>query len=185
MGDANAGRWLSPNALFPIRDPEEAGVEYPSVTHFLAGMTLKYGAKKSDLAKTLFSSAGSIHQRFQAMRVSKSASEDEILKQEIEAVKKALMPSDLRAYKVKIDIADWNAKKDEVLRDALEQRWTRDARLHRIVETARNRGKYLLYYTSSSGAGAWLSGVRKSTGVIEGENKVGRILMELAGFRFE
>jgi predicted NAD-dependent protein-ADP-ribosyltransferase YbiA (DUF1768 family) len=119
------------------------------------------------------------------MRVSKSASEQEILKQEIDAVKKALMPSDLRAFKAKIDVAKWDAKKNEVLRDALEQRWTRDARLHKIVEEARKKGKYLLYYTGSTGAGAWLSGVRRSNGVIEGENRVGRILMELAKFRFE
>lgn len=183
--DPNAGRWLSLNSLFPIRDPEEAGVEYPSVTHFLAAMTLKHGAGKPDLAKTLFSSSGSIHQRFQAMRTAKSASVDEILKQEIEAVKKALMPSDLRAYKATIDPAKWNAKKNEVLKEALTQRWKRDARLHKIVEAAREKGKYLLYYTGSTGAGAWLSGVRRSTGVIEGENQVGRILMELAGFRFE
>lgn len=185
MGDPEAGRWLSPNSLFPIRDPDEEGVEYPSITHFLAAMTIKHGAKKADLAKTLFSTTGSIHQRFEAMRTAKTASPAEILKQEMDAVKKALMPSDLRAYKAKIDAAEWNAKKDEVLREALDQRWRRDARFHRIVETARDKGKYLLYYTGSTGAGAWLSGVRRANGVVEGENKVGKIIMELAGFRFD
>ena len=85
---------------------------------------------------------------------------------------------------MKIDDALWTTMQETLLRDALAQRWSRDTRFIKYVTAAREAGKYLLYYLGPSGAGGWSSGVRKMTGKIDGENKVGRIIMELAGFKF-
>lgn len=190
IGDAGAGRWLALNAPFAIRDTE-TGVEYPSLEHFIFGMIVKYGGKNATVAANIFGSNGSIHQKFEAERRLKARSgaggtlseKDyyDLLKDESTAVKKAMMPSELRAFGVKIAEADWLAQKERVIRDGLQQRWERDARFRRIVEAAREKGKYLLYYIGPSGTGE-LSGVRRANdGRIEGENKIGRIIMELSG----
>ena len=69
--------------------------------------------------------------------------------------------------------------KENVLREALSQRMRDDAEFQRIVMAAREKGKYLLYYSQSADE---LGGVRKQDGRIEGENRVGKIIMELAEF---
>jgi predicted NAD-dependent protein-ADP-ribosyltransferase YbiA (DUF1768 family) len=74
----------------------------------------------------------------------------------------------------------WATVKDEVLRDALKQRWEQDVKLRKIIEAVRNQGKILLFYTP--GAAANLGGIRRDDGSIEGDNKIGRIWMELANF---
>jgi predicted NAD-dependent protein-ADP-ribosyltransferase YbiA (DUF1768 family) len=71
--------------------------------------------------------------------------------------------------------------KDQVLRDALTQRWTRDARFRRIVEAARDKGKVLLYFTPGTFTSN-VGGIRRADGRIEGENRMGKIIMELAGY---
>jgi hypothetical protein len=192
LGDKEKGaaRWISPSALFPIRDPGEAGVEYPSIAHFMAGMQLKFGGRAPDLAKELFSTTGKIHQaaegarRLKSGRGGKLSEKDyyESIKDEAIAIKNALSPSALRPYKIKMDESEWNKHKDELLRNALKQRWDRDKRFHTIVEKARTLKKYLLYYTSNTGGGE-MSGVLRENGTIDGENKMGRYIMEIAGFR--
>jgi predicted NAD-dependent protein-ADP-ribosyltransferase YbiA (DUF1768 family) len=81
-----------------------------------------------------------------------------------------------------VDAAAWALQKDRVLEEALTQRWKRDARLRRILEAARDKGKTLLYFTPGTSSSN-LGGVhRTSSGLIEGANKVGKIYMRLAGF---
>ena len=67
--------------------------------------------------------------------------------------------------------------------EGLRQRWLRDARFHKIVEAARTQNKYMLYNTGISAASE-LGGSRKLDGRIEGENKVGKFIMQLAQFMF-
>ena len=76
----------------------------------------------------------------------------------------------------------WFAQKDKVLTEGLRQRWEKDARLRKIVEAVKAKGLILLYYTGP-GSGSDLGGKRAADETIDGENKVGRILMQLAGFR--
>lgn len=191
LGDKEKGaaRWISPSAPFPIRDPG-IGVEYPSIAHYLAAMKLKFGGKAPQLAIELFSIDGKIHQAAEGARRLKSGTSGKLsekdyyesIKDESTAIQKALMPAELRPYKIIIDTAEWNKHKDEMLRNALQQRWDRDARFHRIVDKARTLKKYMLYYTSNASGGE-MSGVLRPNGTIDGENKVGRLIMEIAGFR--
>ncbi len=188
--DEGAGRWVSPTAPFPIQDPEDETLVFPTIEHFLAGMQLKLASDKPELARTIFSRDGTIHQAKLRDRLLETnggtrpmpaAKEHEFLKAELADVKDAMRPVALRKYKVTLDAAKWATVKDSVLREALNQRWSKDARFRKIVEAARNQGKYLLYYTPGA-SGSNLGGARKNDGRIEGENKVGRIIMELAGF---
>jgi predicted NAD-dependent protein-ADP-ribosyltransferase YbiA (DUF1768 family) len=189
--DAGAARWLSPSAPFPIEDPEDKAVVYPTVEHFLAGMKVKLASSKPELAKTLFSREGTVHQKFLNERITetdggtKLLPEDkdyELLRQETLAVRDAVRDPNLKKYKAVIDEAAWALQKDRVLEEALRQRWTRDARLRRILETARDKGKTLLYFTPGTTMSNLGGMHRATTGLIEGGNKVGKIYMQLAGF---
>ena len=191
ISDAGAGRWLSPSAPFPIEDPEDTTHVYPTVEHFLAGMKVKLATNKPELAQTLFGREGTIHQRYLQDRITEtnggtkllpSDRDYELLRQETMAVRDAARDPNLRKYKAVIDDAAWALQKDRMLEVALEQRWTRDARLRKIIESAREKGKTLLYFTPGTSSSN-LGGVhRTSTGLIEGANKVGKIYMKLAGF---
>ena len=194
--DPGAARWLAPSARFPIEDNDESleGQEatiYPTMDHYIAGMRAKLATDKPELAKTLFSREGTIHQKALTDRLAltnagtKPLSQEEdarLLEAEIAAVKDAMRAPYLKRYKATIDEAAWATAKDAVIETAISQRWDRDARFRKIVEAARNRGKYLLYYTPGSTTSN-VGGVRSAaTGRIEGDNKIGRVMMELAGY---
>ena len=185
--DPGAARWLAPGAPFPIKDGD---VVYPTVEHYIAGMRAKLATNKPELAVTIFSREGTIHQRFLNDRLgmtnggTKQLPEEEdheLLKTELAAVKTAMSGVALKKSRAVVDEAKWATEKDGVLQEALKQRWTLDKRFRKIVETARNQGKYLLYYTP--GATTNLGGKRdRNTGQIDGDNKVGKIMMALSGY---
>jgi len=189
LGDPDAARWVSPSAHYPIMDGD---VEYPSVEHYLAGMKYKLATNKPDLGAKLFAREGEVHQSSLRERATETAQgaraltadrEHDLLKSER---KKVMEESDvvkgMKKYRATFDESKWFAVKDGVLRDALKQRWDKDARLRRIIEAIKAKGLVMLYYTGP-GSGSDLGGKRTAEGYIDGENKVGKILMELAGWR--
>ncbi len=198
LKDLYAGRWLSLSAPFPIPDPERPAILYPSVEHYMAAMRLARTStppdRGRDLAVSLFSREGSIHQKFLQMRIMKKVerkqdqlvmddTEIERLLAETKSVKDALLKKSLIPFRITLNDAEWNLMKEGVLREALTYRWERDARFHAIVEAARTQGKYLLYSQPATNVGSEWGGQWKS-GRIQGENKVGHVLMKIAGFSF-
>ena len=191
IGDKGAARWLAPYSPFPIPDPEDKSVTYPSVEHYLAGMYIKLASNKPELAAAIFGREGTIHQSFLRIRTEETSAgtrplseerDQVLLKDEAAQVKNKLKPAGLKSYGIKLDDAAWSVVKDDTLKTAYTYRWNRDARLRKIVEAARNQGKTLLYYTPGV-ATSNLGGMRSSSdGRISGQNKIGRILMDLAGF---
>jgi hypothetical protein len=193
INDPGAGRWLSLNAPFPIIDREEddTEVKYPTIEHYMAAMKYKKATNKPELARSLFAQDGAIHQEFESKRLIETQAgkrpmtqdrDSELLKEEAIRVKSETMPQKMKLYRAAYNEAAWASVKDDILMGALRQRMQTDARFKRAVEAAKSKGKYLLYYTGPSGASE-LGGVRKTaTGMIEGENKVGRFIMNLANF---
>lgn len=189
IDDKEAARYLSPQTPFRIHDLDDPSIIYPSLEHFMAGMTYKYGTTNPDLAKILFSREGTIHQAYLRKRKLETKDETkplpydkdhELIKEEINDVKAELRPAAFKKHKVVFNESNFLIKKDELLRKAVEQRYKKDERLRKILEAARKSGKYVLYYTPSTVKN--LGGVRKATGTIEGDNKLGRLYMEFAGF---
>ena len=187
IGDKGAGRWLAPSAPFPIEDD---GVVYPTMEHYMGAMLYKLATNKPDLAVSLLSRDGTIHQEFVDQRLketkagSVALSQDrdyDLLEEEMKRVREAIRPPTMKKYGVTINVVEWAKRKDEVLRKALRYRWENDKRLRTILEAARSQGKVLLYYTPGASSSN-LGGVRREDGSIEGDNKIGRILMELANF---
>jgi predicted NAD-dependent protein-ADP-ribosyltransferase YbiA (DUF1768 family) len=192
IGDAGAARWLALSAPFPIMD---GSVEYPTVNHYIAGMKYKLATDKPELAADLFSSKGTIHTKYLRQREQiaykhkdekergqvKEHEDQELLRAEAADVSDAALPKTIKRYKAQFDESKWLTQKDDVLKKALTYRWKHDARFRKIVDAAKQKEKYLLYYTGSSTITSY-GGVRKEDGRIEGENQVGKILMELAGY---
>jgi predicted NAD-dependent protein-ADP-ribosyltransferase YbiA (DUF1768 family) len=190
--DPGAARWLALSAPFPI---EDNGVEYPTINHYLAGMKYKLATDKPELAVDLFSKKGTIHTKYLRQREQiaqkhkgdkeksqvKEHEDQELLRAEAADVAEASLPKTIKRYKAQYDEAKWLTQKDDALYKALKQRWDNDERFHKIVEAARTNNKYLLYYTGSSTITSF-GGVRREDGTIDGENQVGKILMELAGY---
>jgi SAM-dependent methyltransferase len=188
--DTGAGRWLAPSAAFPITDPEDPDVSYPTLEHFMAGMQLKVASNKPELGPAIFGKEGTIHQQFLSNRLTESDGgrkplpeerNHALTKLEMKAVKDELRPAALKKYKVVIDMAKWSTFHDALLREAVQQRWTKDARFRRIVEAARQQDKVLLYYTPGASISG-IGGVHKQDGRIEGTNKLGKMIMEAAGY---
>lgn len=187
LQDKNAGKWLGLAAPFPIPDPEDPSITYPSIEHYLAGMKLKYASDKPDLARTLMSTKGKIHQDFGFIRLKETIQDEsvrdfQLLVKESDLVAKEMSSSVLNSRGITINETIWNGRKDEILMEALSYRFKKDERFHRIVEAAKNENKYLLYQVKEDAAGE-LSGVRHGVKkTITGGNKVGRFIMKLAGF---
>jgi predicted NAD-dependent protein-ADP-ribosyltransferase YbiA (DUF1768 family) len=166
------------------------GVVYPSLDHYLAAQRWRVASTQPEVATSVFSNDGSIHQEFLRQRLLESEGgkkpisdkrNRELLKAESTAVRDAIRPTAFKKYRASFDEAQWATQKDDVLREGLRQRWETDARFRKIVEAAREKGKTLLYYAPGANSSN-MGGVRKNSGVIEGENKIGKMIMELAGF---
>lgn len=191
IGEPGAGRWLSLVAPFPIPDPEKPEVKYPTVEHYLAAMKYKLASNKPELAITLMSQEGKVHQKFIAQRLAETGAgsrvltadrDAELLKAEAEDARFESRPQAMVKYGALFDETKWASVKDRVLTEALQYRWTHDKRLRKIIEAARTQNKYLLYYTGTV-SGSELGGKRRSSdGRIDGANKVGKIYMQLANF---
>jgi hypothetical protein len=188
--DTGAARWTSLYGQFPIPDPDDGTILYPTTEHYIAGMKLKYASNKPNLAKELMSSSGKVHQEFLAKRrteggiKSESTRDFEMLASEIKEVRSKLTKTALNQYRAAYDENKWIPIKDRILMQALQYRWEHDDRFRKIVEAAREQGKYMLYSMATGSGAGELSGVRRADGKIEGENKVGKFIMEIAGFMF-
>ena len=191
LGDKLAQRWLAPGSPFIINDPVTAEETYPSIEHFMAGMRYKVATDKPGLSQSLFSPQGTIHQKFLRQKQAEvgvgagakpltEAREAALLVEEMKEIHTEMRPAAMKKWKAKFDEAKWNSVKDDLLEEAVRQRWTKDARFHTIVEAAKQQGKYLLFFTGSSSSE--YGGKRTKEGYLEGENKLGKAMMKVAGF---
>ena len=186
----DAGRWLAPLAAFDIRDPEN-GVRYPTVEHFMAAMKIKRASPMPEFADKIFSSTGSIHQEYVQKRLAETGAGEgakkltetanwDLQKMESADVKRQSGSTVLKkTYGIDVNEAAWVAIKDEVLMEALKQRFEEDVKFRKIVNAAKEQGKVLVYYQK---ADASELGGKVKDGRIQGDNKVGRIIMTLGGF---
>jgi mRNA (guanine-N7-)-methyltransferase len=191
IGDKTALRWIAPGSSFTIQDPVNAAEIYPSIEHFLAGMRYKVATDKPGLAQSVFGTQGSIHQKFARQRAAeigvgagaKPLTEDrdaKLLTEELKDVHTEMRAVAMKKWKAKFDEAKWNSVKDDLLTEAIRQRWEKDARFRTVLEAAKQQGKTLLFYTGS--ASSEYGGKRSQEGYLEGENKLGKAMMKVAGF---
>ncbi len=191
LGDKSAARWLAPIARFPISDGDD---EYPSMDHYLAAMRYKYGATEKDgspvsreFLQAMFGPEGSIHQRALRAEVRERGDSnlDEeklrvILKEEFDELQKQTKNSAIKANGFVPNDAGWVQHREACVRSALRQRWETDERFRKAVIALMKQNKYLLYYSPLVGL-SYYAGMRKANKTIDGDNMVGRVLMQIAG----
>lgn len=203
----HAGRWLSFTAPFPLPDRDTMTdngepILYPTMEHYMAAMKYRHASNRPDLAVSLFSTMGTIHQRFQKQRLEKRTTagsgtpqDDKLLEEEAKEVRERLTKAFLDKHRIVFNEEKWKRPihpddplrmRDRILRDALSYRWEKDENVHRILEELREQGRYLLYTVGAdSDVSEWagrLEVAGPEKGRIRGENRVGTFLMELAGF---
>jgi hypothetical protein len=166
----DAARFLAPSTISPIKDEE---LEYPSTEHYMAAMKYKLASDRPELAAQ-FAMGGGIHQKYLAALAKAGANVKKLAKAESDELAKPLEG-------VTFNEGLWLTLKDTELRKALAYRLAHDARFFAIVDAARRKKLYLLFYTGP-GVGSDLGGKRTNAGTIEGQNKVGKMIMELAKF---
>ena len=193
ISDKLAQRWLAPGSPFPIQDPDprSAGESYPTMEHFLAGMKYKVATDKPALAQSLFGSQGTIHQKFLRQKQAEigvgagarpltEAREAALLVEEMKEVHQESRLAAMKKWKAKFEEPKWTVVKDDLLENAVKQRWDKDSRFRKIVDAAKQQGKYLLFFTGS--ASSEYGGKRTKEGYLEGENKLGKAMMKVAEF---
>ena len=187
-----AGRYLAPNAPFRIRDENDTDTNeltedqqlYPSITHFMAAMKFKYASSRPDYAEK-FSRAGSIHQFWLNEREvarknkrNKQLSRDDynkFVKAESDEVERELYKL-INQADVGFEEATWSTVKDALIQQAIAQRLRGDKRFCAIVNATILQKKYLLYTNKKTELG----GERSANGTIQGQNKYGRYILQLA-----
>jgi len=190
VGIKNARRILALNYPFILSDPENKSLAYPSIEHYLAAMKYKLATKpkRPDLA-SLFASTGAIHQEALTKLQLKQGAQKKPLsfddKQAFinEETKKVLSESSkegMAAKNISFDEPLWESVRDELVEGALKKRFERDEEFKSVLLAAKLESQYLLYtaYGDDHFGGEYSSGDKK----IHGSNKVGRILMKLAGY---
>ncbi len=194
----NARSYLATITPFPITDKMDDGaggqteITYPSVEHYIAAMKFKLASNMPELAVSFFARDGAIHQKYTRTRLAAIAATQEVsydrdiqlLKEEMKEVQQHTSSTYLnsRKYRVVFDDGQWASIKDEVIREGLRQRLERDAKYRDIVMKARDKGLYLLNRAETGGSE--MGGKRTIKKMIDGQNKVGVILTDLAGFSF-
>jgi predicted NAD-dependent protein-ADP-ribosyltransferase YbiA (DUF1768 family) len=197
-----AKRWVAPSAHFPIPDPENPSVVYPSIYNYYVAMYYKHalspkgasGVNPADMAVSLFSSEGSIHntfkQKVQALKIAGTfdeAKHQELIAEEFTKVKEKLgeVATNKRKNEFQVDEAKWASVKDKILKDIIRYRVERDEKLRSILGMVQKKRKILLYFTrGASELGGAIS--LKEGNKLVGENKYGRFMMEaFGGFNFD
>ena len=104
----------------------------------------------------------------------------ELLGLELKEVRDSIALGAMKKLGVSLNKSRWTELEDTFITDAVRQRWENDRRYTTIVTAARDQGKTLLFYTGS--ASSIYGGKRTAEGYLEGENKIGKAMMEVAGF---
>ena len=191
----------------------DGAILYPSAEHFLAGMKLNQAlvtprrAGELDLGQLVMSNEGVIHQeaekeRREAMRskpfLPESDMDFKLLAKEAQKVRKFFTTKKtMNQYKAQISEEKWLPIRDKYLHDVLQYRFKFDERFRNAVLAAKDAKLYLLHTKASTnsnidetaeaieGSASELYGKRDiSRKIILGRNKVGILLMEIAGYQF-
>jgi hypothetical protein len=189
----------------PDRDAkteEGEAIIYPTMEHYMAAMKYRHASNRADLARSLFSRDGSIHQRFLKQRLEKrtilgsgTPQDDKLLEEEAKDVRDRLGKTFTDKFRILFDEEKWNrpirsndplSMRDRIVHDALEYRWTNDDNFRKIIEELRVQKKYLLYTLGpDSDVSEWagrLEVTGPEKGRIRGENRIGFFLMKLANY---
>jgi hypothetical protein len=184
-----AARHLAPNAPFRVYDPRDPTdgprKQYPSITHFMAAMKLKYASNRPELGDQ-FAIDGVIHKKWNTKRQvevkgKKTAKltkkqQNELLEGETKDVEIAILEA-MADPAVGYDETRWMSNKNPLLSSAIAQRLESDKWFCVIVNAVIAQRKYLLYVSEDMDMGGKYESYR---GLIEGLNMYGNGILRIA-----
>ena len=181
-------RCLSPIWHFLIKE-EGKDIEYPSLEHFWAAMKVLYTGKgpKASLKAlaSSFSCDGAIHREAKE-RLTKEVKEKNLISTQNQARMKIAL-EELDKLRKALDTITYDDTKsyDKYIKYGLEQRWKHDVEFHKTVEELRLKNAYLLYSIGPhlGDPTGLLAGKVRRDKTIEGDNLIGKTIMELAKFK--
>lgn len=181
-------RCLSPIWHFLIKE-EGKDIEYPSLEHFWAAMKVLYTGKgpKASLKAlaSSFSCDGAIHREAKE-RLTKEVKEKNLISTQNQARMKIAL-EELEKLRKALDTITYDDTKsyDKYIKYGLEQRWKHDVEFHKTVEELRLKNAYLLYSIGPhlGDPTGLLAGKVRRDKTIDGDNLIGKTIMELAKFR--
>lgn len=189
IGNKNWRRVLSTYAPFPFKDPSNAAIVYSCLEAALGSAKFAVASNKPELGPSLFSEAGTIHQRFVARKQEatggkRALSAEEatmFIEEEGNAYRDAQKGAGFRKVGATFNEEAWAAAEERVLAEFLRRRFEGDAVFREILAAVNSIRARLVYYTAGSSTS--MSGAIRADGSIEGANKYGRALLRLIGLR--
>jgi hypothetical protein len=158
IGNKNWRRVLSTYAPFAFKDPSNAAIVYPSLEAALGSAKFAVASNKPELGPSLFSEAGTIHQRFVARKQDatggkRALSAEEatmFIEEEGNAYRDAQKAAGFRKVGATFNEEAWAATEERVLSEFLRQRFEGDAAFRGILAAVNSVRARLVYYTAGS-----------------------------------
>jgi hypothetical protein len=178
-------RYLSLGMPVELTDPTVPGVVYPSVEAAIASAKYQRATDKPDLGPQLFRVEGAIHQKFAGERaklVAAGGAEEAIAKtydDEVSTMRVMSGAAKMKAYKATWDKTAWDAVKMDAYRTYIAQRAEKDERFRTMLAAIKAAGGELLFANGTE-VNELGVGVRVDGSVVGGENKIGKLMMDLA-----
>lgn len=79
-----------------------------------------------------------------------------------------------------LDVNKWNMCRVNIMREFIQSRYEQDEVFRQILNACRERGITLLHFERSGKKSFWGGSVSRNDGNIQGENQLGKIMMEIA-----
>jgi len=188
----DAPKYLAPSTPFVIIDKEDS-VSYPSILHYLGAMEYKVATNKPGLGPNTFGVNGTIHQDFLRKGLPHKADkgkQEKLLQQEAKKVLEVSESIKFQKDGLQYDDVKWTDEiRDKYLKLAYGERFEKDQNFRKILEELRKKEMYLLYRPTSTKVTTNLGGIlkvvrrnKKRMVKVEGGNRLGILLMQLAGF---
>ncbi len=194
----NAGVYLAPFYPFEIIDKEDKNnpVTYPSLLHYVTAMEYKLATSDPSQARA-FSKEGFIHTKAVTAIMGLKGTADEIEKKKVEIWRKeaeeVLAQNPQRQFQdkaIQYRPDEWFKQREKIWKHAYEARFDKDKPFKVILQKLRDLSKTLVYVTDKPHiTDLDLNGELKRKGrgktakiQIEGKNKLGNLLMQIAEF---
>lgn len=181
---ANWPRYMSMGTLVETADLADPAIKYPSLEAALAAAKYQRATDKPELGAQLFRVEGAIHQKFERDREKVrstgapiSGIEDAVDNQ-VATTRVSSGKAKIKAYKATWNQEAWDAQKLEIYRAYLAQRYATDERFRTMVNSIKALGGTieLVNGTDYNELGV---GIRVDGSAAGGDNKVGKMIMEL------
>ena len=179
LGRKDWARYISTFTHSRLRDLKTPTVIYPSLEAAFASARFQTATDKPELGANLFSTTGSIHQKYLKIRRAEGTLTDkrsaELLEEEGAEVRDLIKPAEIKRLGAKWNEKKWLEGRDAIMRAYVQQRYETDTEFKRILDAVKALGGRLVFYNGSKPTD--LGGVVKADGTIEGENKLGQFYM--------